>query len=228
MSIKKIKITIGIPMSSAYVHRKFMQSLMSLQFPPNVEIDYNIVEGFQLPFSRNRIVENALKNGSTFLFYVDADMTFPPDSLARLYNRHVDICHALSFRRISPHYPCIFKWIEETKCYETIDYTKGDNDLISVDAAGSACTLINMEVFKKMKKPYYYYHANTFSSDLTWSMNAKKLGYEIFVDRTLKIGHLGAEIEVTEDYYLAGLSQQSKEEWNDNMKKFLEEKENYA
>ena len=221
------KITIGIPIASAYVHRKFMQSLMSLQFPPNVKIDYNIIEGFQLPFARNRIVENALKNNSDYIFYVDADMTFPPDALVRLFNRQVDICHALSFRRIKPHYPCIFKWKEDTKCYETVDYSKGDSDLISVDAAGSACTLIKMEVFKRMKKPFYYYHENTFSSDLTWSMNAKKLGYDIFIDRTLKIGHLGAEMEITENYYLATLSKESKEEWNRNMKKVLKDKENY-
>ena len=225
--MSNIKITIGIPMSSAYVHRKFMQSLMSLQFPQNVEIDYNLLEGFQIPFARNRIVENALKNNSDYIFYVDADMTFPPDSLVRLFDRKVDICHALSFRRTPPHYPCLFNWHKENKCYETVDYSKGDNDLISVDAAGSACTLINMEVFKKMKKPYYYYKSHLFSSDLTWSMNAKKLGYDIFVDRTLKIGHLGAEIEITEDYYLATLSNESKKEWNKNMKKALKEKENY-
>ena len=224
---KRLRITVGIPTSTSFFHQKFVQSLMSLQYPPNTDALHSIVTGYQLPFARNRIVEEALKNNSDYIFYIDVDMIFPPDALIRLVNRHVDICHALSFRRTPPHYPCLFDWHDDSKCYETVDYSKGDNNLVSVDAAGSACTLINMDVYKKMKKPYYYYHNDAFSSDLTFSMNAKKLGYDIFIDRTLKIGHIGAEIIVTEDHYLATLSSKSKEEWNKNMKKALKEKENY-
>lgn len=99
--------------------------------------------------------------------------------------------------------------------------------MISVDAAGSACTLINTEVFKKLKQPYYYYHNHLFSSDLTFSMNVKKLGYNIWVDRTLKTGHIGEQLVVTEESYLSSLSNESKEEWNADMKKFLKDKESY-
>lgn len=224
---KRLKIVVGIPTATNYFHRKFVQSLMSLQYPTNCDVDINIVSGYQLPFSRNSIIQHVLEINSDYVFFIDSDMVFPPDSLIRLLKHNVDICHALSFRRTLPYYPCLFKWDTENKCYITVDYFESKDDLISVDAAGSACTLINTSVYKKMRRPYYYYHEHTFSSDLTFSMNVKKLGYDIFVDRTLKIGHIGAEIEVTEEQYLATLSSTSKEEWNTQMKIALKEKENY-
>ena len=222
------KISIGIPTSSPYFHRKFMESFMKLKYPRDTEVIFHILEQYQIPFARNRIVQLALENKSDYIFFIDADMIFPPDSLIRLLNRNVDIVHALSFRRTTPHYPCIFNWNEKEKCYETIDYSKEDNDLISIDAAGSACTLIKTDVFKKLKVPWYYYKNHTFSSDLTFSSNAKDAGFNIWVDRTLKIGHLGEEIIVTEESYFKELSIDSKKQWNSQMKQHLAtEKNNY-
>ena len=78
-----------------------------------------------------------------------------------------------------------------------------------------------------MPKPWYYYRDNIFSSDLTFSWNAKKAGFEIWIDKTLKTGHIGSEIVVTEESYLAELTTQSKEEWNNKMRKKVKEKELY-
>jgi glycosyltransferase involved in cell wall biosynthesis len=219
------KITIGIPMASDMVHRKFMQSLMSLQYPQGVEADINIVSGYQLPFSRNRIIQHALDSNSDYVFFVDADMVFQPDVLLKLYAHDLPMVNALAFRRTFPSYPCIFKWVDANKCYETVEYTNG---LLEVDATGMACHLIKTEVFRKMKKPYYYYRDNLFSSDLTFCENAKKLGYKIMIDTDVKIGHIGAEQIITEDYYLKYLSEDKKKEYNNNMKQFLSSKENCA
>ncbi|MCK9578800.1 hypothetical protein M0R01_04955, partial [bacterium] len=149
---KTTKITIGIPTSGEFLHRKFVQSLMCLKFPQYSEIDYNVITGYQLPFARNRIVQHALEMNSDYVFFIDADMVFGPDLLIRLFERKLPMVNALAFRRTSPHYPTIFKWDEENKCYETVAYSSG---LLEVDATGMAAHLINTEVFKKMKQPWY-------------------------------------------------------------------------
>jgi len=220
---KKIRIMIGIPTASALLHRKFVQSLMSLRYPPNVDIDINICEGFQLPFARNRIVQNTLEKNCEYLFKSIADMIFPPDILIRLLNHNLDIVNALAFRRTKPHYPCIFNWNETEKSYETVSYSTG---LLSVDATGMPAILIKTDVFRKMKEtwpnqPWYYYKNNLFSSDLTFSENARKLGYKIMIDTDLKIGHIGEEIVVTEEYYLNHLSPEEKEKHNQGIRDFL-------
>ncbi|MCP6720491.1 MAG: hypothetical protein KJI72_04210 [Patescibacteria group bacterium] len=218
MQNKKIKITIGVPNSNEYLHRRFVQSLMSLQYPINAEIDFNMIFGYQLPFARNRIVQEAMKNGSDYIFFIDADMVFPADMLTRLLKHDVPMVNALAFRRIKPHYPCIFKWNEKEGCYETSAYTKG---LLEVDATGMPAHLIHIDVFRKMKQPWYYYRDHQFSSDLTFCENAKKLGYKILIDTDLKIGHIGEEIVITEEFYFNHLSPEAKEEWNKDMREHL-------
>ena len=227
---KKIKITIGIPTASDMLHRKFVQSLHCLQYPINTEIDINIVSGHQLPFARNRIVQHALKTNADYLFFIDADMIFPSDILIRLLKHDLDIVNALAFRRTKPHYPCIFNWNEIEKSYETVSYSTG---LLSVDATGMPAILIKTDVFRKMKEiypqnPWYYYRDNLFSSDLTFCENARKLRYKIMIDTDLKIGHIGEEIVVTEDFYLSHLSLEEKEKHNQRIRDFLkvDEKKN--
>lgn len=225
----RLRITVGIPTATAYFHQKFVQSLMSLRYPPNTDAFHSIVTGYQLPFARNRIVEEALNNNSDYLLFIDADMIFPPDLLTKLLAHGKDLCNALAFRRIEPHYPCIFKFDTTNKCYQTMSYTKG---LLEVEATGMAAILINTDVFKSIKKPWYYYRDNLFSSDLTFCENVKKTGYKIWVDSDLKIGHLGNEQIITEEYYVNNLSPEAKEDWNKGMKENLEqyhaqEKENY-
>lgn len=218
--MKRLRITVGIPTATAYFHQKFVQSLMALQYPSNTDAFHSIVTGYQLPFARNRIVEEALKNNSDYLLFIDADMIFPPDLLIKLLAHDKDICNALAFRRIKPHYPCIFKFDNANKCYQTMSYTKG---LLEVEATGMAAILIKTDVFKSLKKPWYYYRDNLFSSDLTFCENVRKAGYKIWVDSDLKIGHLGSEQVIDESYYVDSLNPEAKEQWNAGMRDFLKQ-----
>lgn len=218
MEKKRLKITIGTPSATEYLHRRFVQSLLSLEYPPNTDVQFSQVFGVQLPFARNHIVQDALKDNSDYLFFLDADMIFPPDVLMRLLNHNKDIINALAFRRICPHYPCIFKWNEKEGTYETMEYYGG---LMTVDATGMACMLIKTDVFRKMKRPWYYYDQHLFSSDLTFCKNAKKLGYKIWIDSSLKIGHLGSDKVITEKQYLEQLNPENKAKWNAGMKEFI-------
>lgn len=220
---ERLRIMVGIPTASALLHRKFVQSLMSLQYPPNADVDINVVEGYQLPFARNRIVQHALEKNCDYLFFIDADMVFPSDTLTKLLAHDLDFVNALAFRRTKPHYPCIFNWNDTEKSYETVSYSGG---LLEVDATGMPAVLIKTDIFKKMKEiwpnqPWYYYRDNVFSSDLTFCENARKLGYKIMIDTDLKIGHLGEEIVITEDFYLAHLDENAKLQHNEGLRQFL-------
>jgi len=218
MKNKRLKITIGTPSATEYLHRRFVQSLLSLEYPENTDVQFSQVFGIQLPFARNHIVQDALKDNSDYLFFIDADMIFPPDILIKMLLHDKDIINALAFRRIEPHYPCIFKFNEKEGTYNTVEYYGG---LISVDATGMSCILIKTEVFKKMKQPWYYYDQHLFSSDLTFCKNALKLGYKVWIDTDLKIGHLGADKIITEQTYLDQLNTENKAKWNAGLRDFM-------
>lgn len=220
---KRLKIMVGIPTASALLHRKFVQSLMSLQYPQNADIDINIIEGYQLPFARNRIVQNCLEKNCDYLFFVDSDMIFPPGTLVRLLNHQLDFVNSLAFRRIKPHYPCIFNWNKKENSYETVQYSKG---LLEVEATGMPAVLINAEIFKKMKEvwpsqPWYYYRDNLFSSDITFCENARKLGYKIMIDTDLKLGHIGEEIVIDEQFYINHMNEDAKKQHNEGIRQIV-------
>lgn len=222
MTTKRLKITVGTPSATEYLHRRYVQSLIDLKYPKNTDIYFSQIFGVQLPFARNEIVEIALKNESEYLFFIDADMVFPADTLVRLLKHNKDIVNALAFRRIKPHYPCVFKW--NKNCYETVDYSVANNGLLEVEATGMSCILIKTDVFKKLQRPWYYYRDHLFSSDITFCENARKAGYSIWIDTGLKIGHLGAEKVIDEEYYLKHFSPEAKQKWNRGMKDFMSER----
>ena len=43
----------------------------------------------------------------------------------------------------------------------------------------------------------------------------------------MKIGHIGEEIVVTEEFYLNHLSPESKKEWNDGMRQFIKKRADF-
>ncbi len=210
---KKLKITVGILTATAYFHRRFVESLLRLEYPPNSEVRFDIMEGFQIPFARNRVVEDAFKDNSDYIFFLDSDMVFPPDSLMRLLNHNKSVVNALAFRRQHPHFPAVFKWNKENFCYETIHYQL-NSGLTAADATGMACILIKTEVFKKLKKPYYFYDKNLFSSDLSFCRSLNKIDVPIYIDTNLKIGHLGDNKIATEEDYIRNKNPEAIKKYN--------------
>ncbi len=198
---KRIRITIGVPSATSFLHYKFVMSFYNLKFPENTDVNIAPVVGFQLPFARNQIIEEARKFNSDYVMMIDVDAIFPADSLIRLLSHQQEIVGALAVRRQFPHYPAIFKWNQTNNCYETIHYEQ-DSGLCECDATGMHVILIDMKIFDKISKPYFFYRDNTFSSDLTFCWQAKKANIQLYVDTSLKTGHLGEEYVATEDDYL--------------------------
>jgi hypothetical protein len=196
---------------------------MNLQMPANTDTNIIFVPGHQLPFARNHIVHEAKKFNSDYLFFVDADMVFPTNTLIRLLSHDLDMVNALAFRRLKPYYPCIFNWDSDKHCYSTADYSHG---LLEVDATGMPAHLIKMTVFDKIPEPWYYYRDNIFSSDLTFCENARKAGYKIMIDTDLKIGHLSEELVITEEFYNFSQTEETKQRWNTDMIQALEGQKN--
>ena len=214
-------VLFGVPFNRGSIEPEFVLSLIdTLFYLAKNGVSGNVLtqESALISISRNKIVE---KCNADYLMFVDTDMVFPPDLLIRLMFHNVDIVNALAFRRVPPHYPCIFKWDEKEKCYETMVYYGG---LLEVDATGMAACLIKTKVFKSLPKPWYYYRDHLFSSDLTFCENVRKAGFKVYVDTDLKIGHLGAEQVIDEEFYLRYLKPEEREKWNKGMREFLQER----
>jgi len=183
--------TIGVPHQDFFPQR-WHTDFISLKGLENVKVSH--VYGSQIAKARNDIV--ATMSGE-WLVFIDSDMTFPSDSLERLIEdakrEDVDIVGAPCYRKVPKYEPCWFWEFPngEEKYYRKLETDLGE-ELFEVDAMGSAFCLIKKKVFEKMKEtgiPFYQY-TDTLSEDLLFCRKAKKLGFKIWVDPRLQIGHL--------------------------------------
>src|SRR3990167_277434 len=150
--------------------------------------EYNFLtqEGSVLHDNRRRLVKGAQKMNATHLLFVDSDMTFESDAVLKLLAHDKDI--------IGVHANC-----RALPLKTTVELKPGQTELKELDtcnAIGTGFLLIKMEVFNKIKEPWFFWKlaesGDTIMGEDHWFCEkAKESGYEIWVDTKIKIGHLG-------------------------------------
>lgn len=159
------------------------------------------------PAAREALTDHALNANMDYMLMIDDDMIIPLDMLERLYNHHVDVVAPLAFTRNSPHMPVMYKcesgWDPVTKTDYFINHfvrNYPENELVRCDAVGFGAVLINMDVIRNMRKPYFMSTCGT-GEDILFCYNAQKqAGAKIYMDTSVKLGHLSYPLIVTEAY----------------------------
>jgi hypothetical protein len=158
--------------------------------------------------ARNRLCVEFLDNypDCDWLWFVDSDMTFQPDTLHRLVAtaRHHDVkiigalCVLVTADGAIPT-----MFIDDTNAVTRVmlDYT--DDQLAEVAATGTGCLLVHRSVLKDMRERAggsnhawfgYDVHATPVGEyetgeDVSFCLRARKAGHRIFVDTTIHAGH---------------------------------------
>ena len=159
-----------------------------------------------IPFAREMLADQAVKYGCDYLFMVDDDMMAPVDLFYKLVKHDVDIVSPLAFTRNPPHRPVMFKLVEGydkvvRKSYSmtTTVFNYPKDKLVECDATGFGAVLIKTEVIKKLSKPCFMGSVGT-GEDIHFCIAAKKMGFRVFMDTSVKLGHISHPIIVTEEY----------------------------
>jgi hypothetical protein len=114
-----------------------------------IEVCLLNVQSSQISHSRNMTVELALKENCQFIFWIDSDMKFPPDTLLNLLRHNKDIVGATYNRRTPP--------------YSTLGKLKGDRPSDDALRGGlhealvmpGGMMLVATSVYKKLSWPWY-------------------------------------------------------------------------
>ncbi len=143
--------------------------------------------------NRNTCVNQASKYNSQHIFFIDADMIFPKDTLVRLLSRKVDIVGALYFNRSRPFMPNA-AYFRDGKWEHITSWHQGLMD--DLDGIGTGLMLVNMEVFEKILKPHWQFpylkDLDCYGGeDYYFCQKAKEHGYKIHLDASIKTGHMG-------------------------------------
>lgn len=196
------KVTIGI-CSGGTIRVETVASLVSnlinmaqRDLAPNLLFQV----GGYVDVNRNKIVEEAIKGGSTHLIFIDADMIFPEDGIFRLLEHDRDIVAANYNVRLDPTSQDIsgptVKMLVDGK---SVSMVKGGlpDKLFKCYAVATGFMLINLDIFKKLEKPYFDAHqegGGHTTEDVQFCINANKAGIEVWCDPTLKLGHIGSYV----------------------------------
>lgn len=174
--------------------------------------------GAQITKARNKIVEQFLATGIDWLWSIDADMEFEPDTLDRLVKAaHPEkrpivggLCFSLIRGDAVEVAPTLYQLAQGRDGFvRQLQYPP--DELIQVAGTGAACLLVHRSVFvemaKKHPKPWPWFAETVFgedqiSEDLTFCLRAGALGYPVHVHTGIKIGHV-KPIVIDEGSYIS-------------------------
>ena len=149
-----------------------------------------------------------------YLFFLDSDIGFNPDDVLKLMSHQVHI--------VSGAYP--MKIIPERYCVEVVQPEQRHGDLLKINGNGMGFVLIHRQVFLDIARHYpnlkYVpsdYHSDTphshaemnnsfhffaeqqsengfMSEDKSFFHRAKQVGYDMFLDTSIRLNHTGYHI----------------------------------
>ena len=186
-------ILIAIPCKNDIEGDTF-KSIYDLIIPEGYKAHFQYFFGYAVDQVRNLIADWTVK-GYDYLFAVDHDMIFAPDTLQKLLAADKPVVTGVYRQRLEPQ---VIEVYDHELChlpYENL-HNRG---LIEVGGCGFGCVLVKKQVFADVGYPQFVYHhaldhAHTFSEDLDFCKKAREKGHSIWCDTSIVCGHVGQRI----------------------------------
>ena len=193
------------------VHTEFMKSLLAMRRPG--ETRFTISQSSLIYDARNTMARRAVKEGYDRVLWLDSDMSFEPDLMERLSARldeGRDFVSGLYFTRKAPVRPVLYSecgYFEKDGEVSPVaiwydDYPK--DSIFRVQAAGFGGVMMTTDLIKRVAEKFGLPFAPMlgFGEDLSFCGRVQQIGGEMWVDSSIKMGHVGLGT-ITEDVYLS-------------------------
>jgi len=211
-----MKILIGVPVrdmiNASFCHDLTMMVGWHSRHYPEHEIGIVTKMGTLIVNQRQDLVKEALLGEADYLFFLDADMRFPMNTLERLLAHDKDIVAANYPTRRLPPKPTAFKEHHPTIPLYTREDSTGLEEAFSV---GAGVLLIKTHLLWTLDLPLFDivwddYHRNFMGEDVYFCKKAREAGYTIWVDHDLskEVMHVGMfefmhpHVEEVDEQYL--------------------------
>lgn len=197
---ENMKILIGIP-TNRQIQPQTVLSLANMieKSKREHELMFLIASGgYTIAENRNYLCVQAIKNKCDYVMMIDDDMIFPPETLNSLIGADKDYVGVIAHSRTLPAMPVVTPFnIEEISLTDKLmGNIKFPDTLFKVKGVGGSVTLLKTSVLDKLEKPWYGFKSHdtgmTRVGEDYWFCEAlTKAGIDIWVDPSLKIGHIG-------------------------------------
>lgn len=181
----------GAPCGKTPVCDGFYDCFYGLILPEGSKIQR--AKGGSVPQNLNALVDIALGDKHDYIFIVEDDSMFAPDSVLRLLAHDKDVVTGLCLARFPPFNPYVYGGLDEEG---RILWRKVDNSetgLIKVLATGMGGVLIKTEVFQKLKRPYFEHYFDSkeqeWGQDIVFQKKLIDAGIQVYCDLDVTIWH---------------------------------------
>lgn len=199
-----LKITIGLPSNGFIRVETALSVVVSVTSSPNCLFKLEAPVGCYIHQLRKHIATEAIKCGSSHLMFIDSDMVFPSDGIAKLLHHNKPIIGAdynykfLPKRSITKLDP---DKLNPAHIQDDPDFP--GNKLIGanrpkepfeVRAVGTGFMLIQTWVFEKIPQPWFWFeHRDNemVGEDTYFCDRARENGISVWCDPTIPIEHIG-------------------------------------
>ena len=188
-----MKLLIAIPTRGEMPYQ-FVKSLTDLRRKLD-EDDINYEIAFQnstlVYIGRDKLAKKAIDEGFSHVLWLDDDMVFKSDLLEDLMFCGKPFVTGLAVGRRAPHCSCVFKEV-----YPKVDrwtYQEYPPCPFKIAACGFACVLIERHVLEKVWTTHgsCFFPTRELGEDVAFCKRAVDLGFEIWAEPTVKLGHIG-------------------------------------
>ena len=173
------------------------------------DLDFCFVRGYTIDRARNLCVHEAKKAKATHILFVDNDVTFDYEYLDNLLEHELPVVMGYYNHRPSDPEDTLVRtnlckmgqvnYIEQITPEEMYEAGIDGYDLVQVKGGGLGFTLVDMEVFKKLRYPYFlfvtYGDGQSLSEDLFFCEQCAMAGIDIYADPRCYCGHMFREIK---------------------------------
>lgn len=200
-----MKTLIAIPCMDQ-VPAQFCQSLSTLEKPGPTVVAFQI--GSLIYTSRNNLAAEAVRQEADYVFWLDSDMMFVPQTLKYmlqvLKQQEGDvILSGLYFRRVAPFSPVAFSKLdfEDGKCvWENIKEIP--DGPFETEGIGFGCVLMPTQALLDVQAKFgdMFTPLLGVGEDLSFCWRARQCGWKFLVDPRFELGHVGHHI-ITRDFW---------------------------
>ena len=176
------------------MHYQFVECLTKLVKRLDEDgIDYDIAyQGATLVYvGRDKLANKAMNECYTHMLWLDSDMIFTEDLLDDLMYSGKPFVTGIAHGRRAPHVSCIFKEIwPRVDRYEGYEYP---SQAFKIGGCGFACVLIETEIVRNVynKNGTAFFPMRELGEDLAFCKRATDMGYEIWAEPSVRLGHIG-------------------------------------
>ena len=189
----------------------FTKSIATLDKPENCYMSFMV--GSLVYTSRNGLAAQAIEIDADYVMWFDSDMVFDQDTLNRLLGflerTGESIVTGVYYNRVPPYRPVIFEQLELE--LDENDVVKGcpnrrwstplPEEPFEVSGCGFGCVLMRTEVLKNIDcEESWFAPIGNIGEDLSFCLRAREVGYKIWCDPSVKLGHVGYQLITNRTY----------------------------